>query len=151
MTTPDALPIDRRIIAAGIPRSKSWPWYYESIGDKLTPTAKDLLEVYSGIRAEDVESHVYRIVSVSKIVLSFRECITKSASSIFALTTASPLLCRKFQDTICWKLTQIYIDSSILMLTSSSEIWLGRFSPGHALANSGSSPLVSQLIHPTPF
>ncbi|MCJ1395292.1 hypothetical protein MMC18_008176 [Xylographa bjoerkii] len=61
MTTPDALPTDRLAVAAAIPRSKNWPWYHESIGDKLTTTVKDLLEGYSGIPAEDMNSHVYMI------------------------------------------------------------------------------------------
>ena len=62
MAPPDPLPADPRVLAAGVPRSKNWPWYQESIGDKLTPTVRVLLEDYSGIPSEDVESHVYQIV-----------------------------------------------------------------------------------------
>ena len=62
MAPPDPLPADPRVLAAAVPRSKNWPWYQESIGDKLTPTVRVLLEDYSGIPSEDVESHVYQIV-----------------------------------------------------------------------------------------
>ena len=62
MAPPNLLPVDPRVLAAAVPRSKNWPWYQESIGDKLSPTVRVLLEDYSGIQSEDVESHVYQIV-----------------------------------------------------------------------------------------
>ncbi|MCJ1382012.1 hypothetical protein MMC17_005124 [Xylographa soralifera] len=91
MTTPDSLPTNRLGVAATIPRSKSWPWYHEFIEDKLTSSVKDLLEGYSGIRAEDAESHVYKIVSKPSNVPSFLDYVTKCVvgpySSICVPTT----------------------------------------------------------------
>ena len=43
-------------------RSVSWPWYHHELSDELTPEAKEVLEHYSGIAPEDLESHIYRIV-----------------------------------------------------------------------------------------
>ena len=44
-------------------RSVSWPWYHHTLTTELTVDARTLLEKYSKIPPQDVESHVYRIVS----------------------------------------------------------------------------------------
>ena len=43
-------------------RSVSWPWYHHEIGDELTTEAKKVLEMYSKILPDEIESHIYRIV-----------------------------------------------------------------------------------------
>ena len=45
-------------------RSVSWPWYHHTLGDELTVEARNLLEEYSKIPSGEVESHIYRIVSL---------------------------------------------------------------------------------------
>ena len=62
MATPDVAADDPRKIAASISRSKEFPWYEESVGEKLTIGIRTLLEGYSGIPAKEVEDHVYKIV-----------------------------------------------------------------------------------------
>ncbi|KAL2043681.1 hypothetical protein ABVK25_012537 [Lepraria finkii] len=42
-------------------RSVSWPWYHHTLTTELTVDARKLLEQYSKILPEDVESHIYRI------------------------------------------------------------------------------------------
>lgn len=44
-------------------RSVSWPWYHHVLQDELTPDARTLLETYSKIRPDEVESHIYRMAS----------------------------------------------------------------------------------------
>lgn len=44
-------------------RSVSWPWYHHTLTTELTLDARTLLQKYSKIPKEDVENHVYRIVS----------------------------------------------------------------------------------------
>lgn len=44
-------------------RSVSWPWYHHLLTTELTPDARTILEKYSGIAPEDVESHIYSVVS----------------------------------------------------------------------------------------
>lgn len=44
-------------------RSVSWPWYHHILTTELTVEARALLQQYSKIPAQDVENHVYRIVS----------------------------------------------------------------------------------------
>ena len=44
-------------------RSVSWPWYHHELGEELTLAARTVLEQYSNIDPEAIESHVYRIVS----------------------------------------------------------------------------------------
>lgn len=46
-------------------RSVSWPWYHHELTYELTPDARSILENYSKISPENVESHIYRIVSDS--------------------------------------------------------------------------------------
>ena len=43
-------------------RGKDVAWYREEIGDKLGVPARELLEQYSKIPPEEVESHVKKIV-----------------------------------------------------------------------------------------
>ena len=49
-------------------RSVSWPWYHHELKDELTPEARLVLEEYSNIRPEKIESHVYRIVSTMYLI-----------------------------------------------------------------------------------
>lgn len=44
-------------------RSKNSPYYLKTVGDKLTGPMKDILENYSGIPSDQVERHVYELVS----------------------------------------------------------------------------------------
>lgn len=44
-------------------RSVSWPWYHHTLTTELTADSRTLLQQYSGVPAQDVEHHVYRIVS----------------------------------------------------------------------------------------
>lgn len=44
-------------------RSVSWPWYHHVLEDELTIDARNILEKYSKVHPEKVESHIYRIVS----------------------------------------------------------------------------------------
>lgn len=44
-------------------RSVSWPWYHHELGEELTTEAKEVLEQYSNVPADKIESHIYRIVS----------------------------------------------------------------------------------------
>lgn len=44
-------------------RSVSWPWYHHTLTTELTPIARSILEKYSGIPSDEVESHIYSIVS----------------------------------------------------------------------------------------
>ena len=63
MATPPPPPRDPREIAAGISRSKNFPWFQPEIGNKLTPSFRELLESYSGIAPQNVVDHIYTIVS----------------------------------------------------------------------------------------
>ena len=47
-------------------RSVSWPWYHHVITNELTVDARTLFEEYAKIAPEDVENHIYRIVSFEK-------------------------------------------------------------------------------------
>ena len=44
-------------------RSVSWPWYHHTLTTELTSDARTLLEQYSKIPPDRVETHIYRIVS----------------------------------------------------------------------------------------
>jgi len=48
-------------------RDKGVPWYNPDLGQKLGDSARELLESYSKIPAEDVEDHVYKIVFSLKV------------------------------------------------------------------------------------
>lgn len=50
-------------------RSKKLPWYQASLGNKLSPEARQLFEQYSKIPAQEVEAHVYISVSSFNIRL----------------------------------------------------------------------------------
>jgi hypothetical protein len=43
-------------------RDKDVPWYTDSIGTRLGPATRKLLEEYSHIPAEQVESHIFAVV-----------------------------------------------------------------------------------------
>jgi hypothetical protein len=43
-------------------REKDVPWYTDSIGTRLGPAARKLLEEYSHIPPEQVESHIFAVV-----------------------------------------------------------------------------------------
>ena len=44
-------------------RSVSWPWYHHTLTTELTVDARTLLERYSKIPPDRVETHIYRVVS----------------------------------------------------------------------------------------
>ena len=44
-------------------RSVSWPWYHHTLTTELTADARTLLEQYSKIPPDRVETHIYRVVS----------------------------------------------------------------------------------------
>lgn len=50
-------------------RDKDVPWYTDSIGSRLGPSARKLLEDYSHIPADQVESHIYSIVGPPTLTL----------------------------------------------------------------------------------
>ncbi|KAH8811716.1 hypothetical protein F5884DRAFT_855054 [Xylogone sp. PMI_703] len=41
--------------------SKDVPWYSKDLGDKLNPAARELLEKYSKVPADEVESHIAKV------------------------------------------------------------------------------------------
>lgn len=43
-------------------REKTWPWWHESFGEKLTGKARTLIQ-RCGIPEDEVDAHVYRVVS----------------------------------------------------------------------------------------
>ena len=45
--------------------SKEHPWYYKDLTSHLAPNSRKLLEDYSHISPEDVDSHVYKMVPSS--------------------------------------------------------------------------------------
>ena len=45
-------------------RSVSWPWYHHVLTNELTMEARALFEQYAKLAPEDVENHIYRIVSI---------------------------------------------------------------------------------------
>jgi hypothetical protein len=51
--------------------SKELPWYYKDIDGHLAPISRELLEEYSHIPDEDVNSHVYKIVPPSLFAFPF--------------------------------------------------------------------------------
>ena len=44
-------------------RSVSWPWYHHILTNELTMDARTLFERYAKVPSDDVENHIYRIVS----------------------------------------------------------------------------------------
>ena len=49
--------------AARASRRKDVPYFHQEIGSSLTPASRQLFEVYSGVPASGVETHIYKIVS----------------------------------------------------------------------------------------
>lgn len=45
-------------------RSVSWPWYHHVLTNELTLDARTLFEQYAKVSPEEVENHIYRIVSL---------------------------------------------------------------------------------------
>lgn len=45
-------------------RSVSWPWYHHVLTNELTVEARAVFEHYAKLAPEDVENHIYRIVSI---------------------------------------------------------------------------------------
>lgn len=56
-------------------RDKTVGWYEPTLGEKLTPSARELFEAYSKIPADEVESHVYKIVPLCSSYLISCSCI----------------------------------------------------------------------------
>lgn len=52
-------------------RSRKLPWYQDLLGNKLSPEARKLFEQYSKIPAQEVEAHIYRVVSCFCVMLSY--------------------------------------------------------------------------------
>lgn len=52
-------------------RSKDVPWYSSDMGNKLGDSARELLEKYSKIPADEVESHVYAVVRYYPSITSY--------------------------------------------------------------------------------
>jgi hypothetical protein len=52
-------------------RDKDVPWYTDSIGSRLGPSARKLLEEYSHIPADQVESHIYAVVRLLPSLFPF--------------------------------------------------------------------------------
>ena len=46
-------------------RSVMWPWYHDFLQRELVAEARQVLEKYSGIPSEEVESHIYKIVCLA--------------------------------------------------------------------------------------
>jgi hypothetical protein len=59
-------------------RSTKLPWYVPGFENKLKPSFRKLLEEWSGIAPEDVESHIYQMVR-SK----FREPVMEVEQAIY--------------------------------------------------------------------
>jgi hypothetical protein len=57
-------------LAAKISRSKKLPWFQSKIGSSLTSAGRQLLEEYSHIDPAEVESHIYKIVESSFLIIS---------------------------------------------------------------------------------
>jgi len=55
-------PVSARDRAKTAPRSKDLPWFQSKIGSSLTAAGRQLLQDYSGIAPDDVETHIYTIV-----------------------------------------------------------------------------------------
>jgi hypothetical protein len=45
--------------------SKENSWYFQDIGDRIKPESRKLLEDYSLISPEDVDAHIYKMVSIN--------------------------------------------------------------------------------------
>ena len=72
-------------------RSVSWPWYHHVLTDELTMEARALFEQYAKVPSDDVENHIYRIVSSNPhttINYSLADCFcrgTKLGASFLGL------------------------------------------------------------------
>lgn len=73
MTTETSIPTSEgEKTATG--RDGNVKWYSEDISQRLQPSARELLEKYSKIPPDEVESHVYTIVSI----MGFPLCLAVS-------------------------------------------------------------------------
>jgi len=108
MATPDPAPEDPRKIASAISRSKEFPWYEVSVGDKLTPGIRNLLVEYSGIAPNQVEAHVYKVRDIAWEVFPW-PCIGEWWFLYLGLSThpSYPSLLTRFKDTPTTKLLDL--------------------------------------------
>jgi len=84
-------------------RDTDVPWYNESIGDQLGPTARQLLENYSHIPSSEVESYVYAIRDKAWQIWPY-PCIGQFRFLDLSITSSphySTLLERLKQDPAC--------------------------------------------------
>lgn len=58
--------------AANVSRSKNVPWFQAKIGSSLTLAGRQLLEEYSHIDPSEVETHLYKIVSLHFLCHDFQ-------------------------------------------------------------------------------
>ena len=52
-------------------RSRKLPWYQASLDNKLSPEARKLFEQYSKIPAQEIETHIYKVVSYFLLMLDY--------------------------------------------------------------------------------
>ena len=116
--------------AESIPHTKHWGWYVESVGGLLSPTARDLLERYSGVAPKDVREHVEKVVSCPPVLEKTYDRAIMSAS--FDPNPHCVITSR--------------LSKTDIRYVSYSAIWHGRFSHILASAASGSSASASQRI-----
>lgn len=75
-------------------KDKDVPWYTNSIGSRLGPSARKLLEEYSHVPAEQVEDHIYIIVCLPPAIylpLHFPPANLNSADGAKARTRVANL------------------------------------------------------------
>jgi hypothetical protein len=75
-------------------KSTDVAWYNEDVGNKLGPKAREILEEYSKIPADQVESHVSKIVGFSLFshFLLYLRDIPDSLTTISVLDLTHPTL-----------------------------------------------------------
>ncbi len=72
--------------------SKENPWYYKDLTSHLAPISRKLLEEYSQIPPEDVDAHVYKLVTLHSILTPVARLTQLSSATSFGpkpLTLAS--------------------------------------------------------------
>ena len=53
-------------------RSVMWPWYHDVLQQELAAEARRVLEKYSGVAPEEVESHIYKVVCPPRSLTLYR-------------------------------------------------------------------------------
>lgn len=81
--------------------SKENRWYYKTIDDHISPDSRDLLTSYSHVPSEEVDSHVYKIVSSSFLLKADLDFLAARYS--MGLWTIS----------LCWRIQILGSKSSI--------------------------------------